>query len=253
MKRKEQWVKPEVRKAFEAKIAETIAKCQPNCKEPINVPKLVFRNLGGRAGTNRFTPLTRTSVITINPAYFEKEGGYNEQLNKTLPHEVAHHVTDFIHGLGKHNKSHGWQWARTMRWIGLPAERCHKMDVEGIVNRHERPYKYECHCSTPHLLTARKHNKIVNSGGRYRLSCRRCRHHIVYVGLVVNGHFTPVAKPTSKPNNEIKTVRLAPRVIGITFEPPKPEQSKAPEPPATHRTITKFVDGMLQNIRVPIE
>src|SRR5882672_6533327 len=110
MKKANIWVKPEVRKSFEEIMFRTIALCQPHHKEPIPTPTLVFKNIGGSGGRNTYNPIRKNSTIIINPAYFKKEGGYEEQLNKTLPHEVAHHVCDFIWGLGKHNKSHGWQW-----------------------------------------------------------------------------------------------------------------------------------------------
>jgi len=63
-----------------------------------------------------------------------------------------------------------------------------------------------------------------------------------------------VAKPTPKPNNEIKTVHLAPRVIGVTFEPPKPEPVKEPAEllPFQKKVVTRFINGMLQNVTVDI-
>lgn len=262
MKKREVWVKPEIKAAFEAKLVECLAKCQPHHHETLPTPKLIFKNIGGPGGRNLYNPVMKNSVITINPAYFQKPGGYEEQLNITLPHELAHHVTDFIHGVGRHIKDHGWQWARTMGWLGLPAVRCHRMDSEGIVQRHERPYSYKCGCGTPHLLTARLHLRIQRDG-RTRI-CKRCHAKIVYEGIKVGTAFLPAAKPvpvqaplpkplflnvTSLSNGVLATEKTP--VAFVEPEPPKPKPAPLPEP--KYRVVTRLVNGCLTNVRIPLD
>jgi predicted SprT family Zn-dependent metalloprotease len=254
-------VKSEIRKAFEAKFVETLAKAKPHHGKDIPLIPLYFLACGGKAG------YFRQQFIAINPDYFTKPGGYEEMLNVTLPHEVAHYITRFLYGIDRKTvKSHGWQWAQVMGWIGLPPTRCHQMDSEGIVNRHERPYKYQCgpRCMVEHLFTARKHIKaqqLAKLGGRNYYFCKKCRTRLVYAGLVHNGHFTSAAKPTpalASPLDLMLKV-LDPKSIQVTVYDIKPAPVVAttppmtPEPKPTHKTVTRWIGGMLQNTRVPIE
>ncbi len=241
MKKRDVYVRPEVRQAFEAKITECLAKCQlHHAHENLPVPVLIFRNIGGPAGCCYWNPVRANSVVIINPAYFQKPGGYDEQLTSTLPHEVAHHICDFIHRNNCRGvRPHGHEWARVMYWMGRPLERCHKMDSEGIVNQHERPYSYKCSCSTPHLLTARVHLKIQRDG-RTRI-CKRCRSRIVYEGIKVGQAFLPTAKPVTGLGRVMAAID--------TPNPPKP----APLPEAKFRVVTRLINGVLTNVRLPID
>jgi len=255
MRKREVWVKPEVRAAFEAKILESIAKCQPHHHETIPVPPLIFKNIGGPAGRNIYNPFTRISTVIINPAYFQKPNGYEEQLTVTLPHEVAHHITDFIYGTGRHVKDHGWQWARVMGWLGLPPEVHHHINTDGIIKRHERPYSYKCSCSKSHLLTATLHLRIQRDG-RHRI-CKRCHSRIVYEGIKVGNAFLPAAKPT--PKMDFNTAIMAARPLAVVerIEQIKVQESESPKPVAlpkpTHRVVTRLINGVLTNVRIPLD
>lgn len=256
-------VKPEIRKAFEAKFVETLEKAKRQHGKDIPPIPFYFIACGSRAGYFKQEHNTDKQYIVINPDYFTKPGGYEEQLNVIMPHEAAHYITRTLYGIDQKTvKSHGWQWAEVMKWIGLRPIRCHRMDSEGIVNRHERPYKYQCssNCSkVEHLFTARTHIKAQNwaklGGMRYYL-CKRCRSKLVYVGLVHNGQFTPAVSSSPRSVNRIETISLGPKTIGIKFVPittKTPVVATVPEPKTTHRTVTRWVNGMLQNIRIPIE
>jgi len=235
MKKRQVWIKPEIRKEFEEKIIECLSLCQPHHHETIPVPQLLFKNIGGNAGHCRFDFFVLNSIIVINPAYFQKENGYNEQLTNTLPHEVAHHVCDYIHRKEDRLRPHGWQWAKVMQWMGRKPARCHKMNGEGIINRHERPYSYKCGCQTAHLLTARMHISIQRKG-KERV-CRRCHKRIVFQGISVKGAFLPTSKPIE--------VSVKPAVEKVL--------TPVTVPDSKFRVTTKFVDGILQNVRVPVE
>ncbi len=121
---------------------------------------------GGTAGMYRVRGGERW--IRYNPWLFRKY--YAENLVNTVAHEVAHYVTDCLWGLGR-IRPHGAEWRSVMALFGVPPQVRAEFDLEGIPGRRERRFPYLCACG-PHWLTARRHNRVLRQGVRYR--CRRC-------------------------------------------------------------------------------
>jgi len=118
-------------------------------------------------------------VIRYNPYIFAKY--FSDNLVNTVPHEVAHYVTDVLYGL-RRVRAHGPEWRAVMRAFGAePAVTC-RYDLDGIPVRRQRRYSYQCGCTT-HSVSAVRHNRI--QGGLARYHCRHCRTPLSYAGRVV--------------------------------------------------------------------
>jgi len=114
--------------------------------------------------------------IRYNPYLFAKY--FDDGLTATVPHEVAHYVTDLLYGL--HNvRPHGVEWQAVMRSLGAEPRATGYYDLTGVPVRRQRRYTYACDCAT-HRLTTRRHNKVHRGEALYR--CRRCGVPLVFSG-----------------------------------------------------------------------
>jgi SprT protein len=139
--------------------------------EPIPV---TFDLAGRSAGMYRVRHGRRS--IRYNPWLFAKY--FEENVAVTVPHEVAHYVTDVLYGLHQ-VRPHGEQWQAVMRSLGVEPRATGDYDLTGVPVRRQRRFAYACACST-HRLSARRHNKVHCGEVLYR--CRRCGGALVYSG-----------------------------------------------------------------------
>lgn len=107
-------------------------------------------------------------VIRYNPYIFAKY--YDDNLSETVPHEVAHYVTDVLYGL-RYIRPHGSEWKSVMQVFGVTANRTANYDLSGLPKRQHKLFNYSCGCRT-FELTSRRHNKILRGTGQYQ--CRDC-------------------------------------------------------------------------------
>lgn len=106
--------------------------------------------------------------IRYNPYLFAKY--FDDNLATTVPHEVAHYVTDVLFGL--HDiKPHGTEWRNVMHDFGAKPQVTARYDFTGIPVRQYKRFEYQCGCSS-HLLSTVRHNKITRGKARYH--CRTC-------------------------------------------------------------------------------
>jgi SprT protein len=137
---------------------------------------VLFDLKGFMAGMYRIRPGRR--MIRYNPYLFAKypEDGFAV----TIPHEVAHYVTDCVHGL--HNiRPHGVEWQGLMREFGVDPDAAvrHHLDLSGIPVRKQRRHPYRCDCQT-HALSTSRHHRVMRDVARY--FCRRCGGDLTYAG-----------------------------------------------------------------------
>jgi predicted SprT family Zn-dependent metalloprotease len=238
-------VTTEIRNAFEAKITEVMAKCQKFTTKTLVRPTLIFKQIGRTAGRASYR-----GTVTINPDFLKNH--YDEQLNRTLVHELAHVFNYAIFGdRQKKLRVHGPEFFMVCGWCGLVNEtRCHQMSTEGVkVKKYDRPFKYVCACNTVFMFTLRKHKKIMDGRSTW---CRRC-HQLTYVGTVHAGQFTPNTRPIIVDRRR-KAEKPAPNPITLIVEPKiKVILGIAPAvtiKPAV-KLVTRFIDGCLQNVEVP--
>jgi SprT protein len=114
--------------------------------------------------------------IRYNPWIFGKY--YRENLEGTVPHEVAHYIVHRLYR-GRRVKPHGAQWRQVMQLFGADPEVTFNLDLAGIPQRRQRTHSYYCGCRE-HALSTTRHNRARRGEGRYQ--CRHCRQLLVYRG-----------------------------------------------------------------------
>lgn len=124
-------------------------------------------DLKGRAA-GMYRVHNRQRFIRYNPYLFAKY--YDDNLQQTVPHEVAHYLCDQVYGL-RRIRPHGPEWKQVMQFFGARCEATCRYDLAGIPSRMQKRYPYRCQCSS-HLLSTRRHNNVASS--RMRYFCRNC-------------------------------------------------------------------------------
>ncbi len=130
-------------------------------------PIPVLFDLRGRAA-GMYRVARREAVIRYNPYIFARY--FEHGLHTTVPHEVAHYITDRLYGLA-HVRPHGREWRGVMQALGAEPRATTRFDLSGIPLRSQRRFAYRCDCSAHQLSTCR-HNRIVTGMARYH--CRSC-------------------------------------------------------------------------------
>lgn len=134
----------------------------------------VLFDLSGKAA-GMYRVKAGQKVIRYNPYVFAKY--FNDNVSETIPHEVAHYVTDVLYGLGK-IRPHGNEWKSVMQLFNAPANRTANYDLSGLPRRQYRTFVYHCGCQD-YELTSRRHNKILRGEGHYL--CRDCGGKLLFV------------------------------------------------------------------------
>lgn len=154
----------------EQKVVECIQILSNKLNKPLRLPEVDYDLTGTTAG--QAWGATR---IRINTALLHTD--WDEMLNDTVPHEVAHCVVDQVWPHAR-TRSHGYEWQMVMRMLGLEPTRCHNMKVEKV-RKHPRKYIYECNCGEK-LLTKTRHNKLQRG---FIYVCEDCRAQITLLNF----------------------------------------------------------------------
>lgn len=142
-------------------------------ERPFSGIPVLFDLTGRAAGMYRVKAGQR--VIRYNPYVFSKY--FDDNFNETIPHEVAHYVTDMLYGLKK-IRPHGSEWKSVMRVFGAGTKRTVNYDLTGLPVRTHRKFIYFCGCQN-YELTSRRHNKILRGTGHYL--CRNCGGKLLFI------------------------------------------------------------------------
>ncbi len=127
----------------------------------------VFFDLSGRA-SGMYCVKARKKYIRYNPHLFSKY--YNDSLSDTIPHEVAHYISDELYGLHR-IRPHGAEWKSIMQLFGVVAKATGNYDLTGIPTRQHKRIDYHCSCDT-YQFTTKRHNQVVRGTANY--ACRKC-------------------------------------------------------------------------------
>jgi SprT protein len=144
------------------------------CRRDFPPIPVTFDLFGRAAGMYRVRHGRRS--IRYNPYLFAKF--FDDSLATTVPHEVAHYVTDLLYDL-RRVRPHGAEWQAVMRSLGAEPRATGDYDLTGVPVRRQRRYTYGCGCTT-HRLSARRHNKVHRGEALYR--CRRCGVELAFSG-----------------------------------------------------------------------
>jgi len=107
--------------------------------------------------------------IRYNPYIFSKY--FEDSFNSTVPHEVAHYISDIIYGLNN-IKPHGEEWRTIMLDFGADATVTANYDLTGIPQKKLSSFTYQCACRE-HQLSSIRHNKINKK--RFKYYCNYCK------------------------------------------------------------------------------
>ena len=107
--------------------------------------------------------------IRYNPYVFSKY--FDDSFKTTIPHEVAHYISDIIYGL-KNIKPHGKEWQAIMQSFGANAAVTANYDLRGIPLKNRSKFTYHCSCRE-HQLGIIRHNRIKNKHSQY--FCKTCK------------------------------------------------------------------------------
>ncbi len=127
----------------------------------------VLFDLKGRA-SGMYKVHQQQRIIRYNPYIFAKY--FDDNLKTTVPHEVAHYVTDLMYGM-RHIKPHGPEWQHVMVSLGADPIATGSYDLHGIPLRQQQRHIYRCTCTT-HQISTIRHNKIRDGKASYY--CRKC-------------------------------------------------------------------------------
>jgi len=136
-------------------------------------PKILF-NLRGKtaAGAWDWKWLIKINLVLL------KEN-WQDMIDDTIPHEVAHLVAYKIYG--SFIKPHGTEWKSVMRNFGKNPIRCHKYNTSNSTLRTvAKIYTYECSCKT-YNLTIIRHRR--QASGQKKYFCKKCRYPIKFIGV----------------------------------------------------------------------
>jgi SprT protein len=128
----------------------------------------VLFDLKGRAA-GMYRVHGRNRVIRYNPYLFAKY--FDDNINTTVPHEVAHYVVDILYGAHR-VRPHGAEWQQVMLALGAEPSVTGKYDLSGIPVRRQQRHSYRCAC-TMHKISTARHNKIQRGTASYY--CRNCK------------------------------------------------------------------------------
>jgi SprT protein len=113
--------------------------------------------------------------IRYNPWIFAKY--FRENLEGTVPHEVAHYIVHEVFGRGI--KPHGSEWRALMGRFGADPGVTFRLDLSGIPQRRQHTHPYRCACRT-HQISSTRHNRVLRHGVRYH--CRFCDGELTFEG-----------------------------------------------------------------------
>lgn len=130
-------------------------------------PVQISFDLKGRS-SGMYVVRGKHRYIRYNPYLFSRY--YQESLSTTVPHEVAHYVSDLLYGLGN-IRPHGKEWKRLMIDLGAEPRVTGNYSLEGIPVRRQKRFSYRCDCRL-HQVSAVRHNRMVRGVAKYY--CRQC-------------------------------------------------------------------------------
>lgn len=124
-------------------------------------------DLRGRA-SGMYVLKNRDRYFRFNAFVFAKY--FEDCLTTTVPHEVAHYVSDVLYGI-KNIRPHGKEWKSIMHFLGVAPQVTGNYDLTGVPIKKQRRFDYACACMT-HQLSSTRHNKILKKNINYL--CKKC-------------------------------------------------------------------------------
>lgn len=166
-------VSNEIKARVTDKLIECINKIQSRYGKTVSMPKVIFRQMGLKAGLAN--PSSHT--IQLNTDYFNN-GNCEDMINQTTPHEFAHLVDHILNGSQieyywrQRRSIHGPSWKRIMIVLGCDPDRCHTYNTDGVKIKGGTRHLYTCNCGKEFPLSSTLHNRVQSGQRRF---CKACK------------------------------------------------------------------------------
>ena len=148
------------------RVADVLRQCEQHFNQSFKPIEIRF-DLRGRS-SGMYVVKHRQRYLRFNLFIFSKY--FEDSLDNTVPHEVAHYISDVLFGI-KNIRPHGKEWKAIMQQLGVEPRVTGNYDLAGIPVKRQRRFDYACDCAT-HQLTTVRHNKILR--GKTQYFCRKC-------------------------------------------------------------------------------
>lgn len=149
---------------------------------PINIPDIQFKVKGLVAGYASLNFHTGSCTLDFNEAIMEDN--FDDFVDRTVPHEVAHYCSMLLKGQikrGSKTEYHGAHWRSIMRFFGVDdIKRCHSYRVDKANRKMRRRFSYKCDCGYDHQLATVTHNRIQREQKSF--ICKDCRSTLTWTG-----------------------------------------------------------------------
>lgn len=184
------------------KMEESFLKAEKYFGKSFRRPEtILWKTRGTSAGYADYS--VGKKLIMFQLAIAERD--WDEFINETVPHEVAHYVQlqQF-----PYSKAHGKEWQRIMTEVmGIPATTCHQVSTEGLYTpRNTTKYEYSCGCKGKvHKVSSVIHNRMTKKGRSYR--CQNCYAPIKFLGGVTTKFEMKVERKIDKVQSEIEKLK----------------------------------------------
>lgn len=143
-------------------IKDQVAKCvaMANSRYCITMPNIVIKfDLTGKAAGQA---VNQYGIFSVRFNMHMIKNHFDDVLNNTVPHEVAHIVCMYT-GMGK---NHDKVWKSVCIYLGGNGKRCHEMTT--VAGRNTKKYRYVASCGTSLEVSSILHKRI-QSGNIYRI------------------------------------------------------------------------------------
>jgi SprT protein len=148
------------------RVAELLLLCEWEFNHPLKPLEVRF-DLSGRT-SGMYVVKGKQKYFRFNPFIFSKF--FEDGLATTVPHEVAHYVSDVLYSIKK-IRPHGKEWQSIMQFMGVEPRVTGDYDLTGVPLKKQQRFDYACACMT-HQLTTTRHNRVLKNKASY--SCQKC-------------------------------------------------------------------------------
>jgi SprT protein len=159
------------RNEVEAIVEKYMAIADRHFGKKFNRPLVTYNLKGTTAGWAMGGKEIRINYDLLNdPRY------YDDMVQQTVPHEVAHIV---VHQMFSQASPHGAHWQLVMAVFGKPATRCHQYETKPV--RKHKKFHYTCMCSGRiHQFGSARHHRA--QGGQRSYRCTICNGRLSWNG-----------------------------------------------------------------------
>ena len=168
----------------EDKVLEVYCNASEIYNRDFDIPQIVYDLKGTCAGQLVWNAFNGYKIRFNSVLLIENEDTF---INRTIPHEIAHHINRIVNGHSRSVKPHGKEWKSVIMHLGYDASRCHTYDVSNsAVKKNTKRHLYKClGCGRTHNLSTTKHNRMINYyGNYYRYRCGICKGEIRFIKTV---------------------------------------------------------------------